>query len=633
MSDIEFLKSVESNTNNKKKMNCLRGYSTSNGNGQSKAVEIDIVTKIAEEPTVPKRKCILCVRGHVDTGKTSFVSLLSSHTTNSVNTQINQTEAGMITQQVGTQTFERENIIKFIPEQLHSKFNMDFVTIDTPGHTDFESIRRQSSQIAHIILVFVDIIKGIDEDTMEFLQENVQTREDYNKIILVLNKIDRINDYKKVGFGNLKKMLNKQSDHTRELLDRYYTNIIVQLSNYQLYAEPYYKKKQSECIAMVPISAKTGDGIPDLLLYMSNARLTLEEPTSQLGYIIDKRNDNKIGKMIVGIMKYGSIGRSNTITLNGSVFPIKHLFHFGHHDSRQQHFEPIDMVNEATAFAFTVDNAHYSLINVGDSFEPTEHELTTTINVSTYEQIETRKTRLLSNTGVFVITPSDSMIEGINSCLAKNNISMCDYAIGNIDKKDVIKFNNKYENDRNLEYNKRYKAILICLPNMTEQTDNATVIRQFFDTEVLNLIRINNIHVVIGGTIFKLVAEYNKYIEMNRREFVNKYGSFAQFTATSLPKCIFRENNPILCGVKVNSGVITIGSIITDSKGNNYGTIEGIMLDKKAIEVAKPNMEVCLKIVNGNQKLAKTQIYEFCNQESEFSSLVINDINQLHAQK
>ena len=42
------------------------------------------------------------------------------------------------------------------------KIYMDFVTIDTLGHTDFESIRRQSSQIAHIILVFVDIIKGIE---------------------------------------------------------------------------------------------------------------------------------------------------------------------------------------------------------------------------------------------------------------------------------------------------------------------------------------------------------------------------------------------------------------------------------------------------------------------------------------
>ena len=73
--------------------------------------------------------------------------------------------------------------------------------------TNFENIRKIGSSIAHITLVFVDIIKGIDKDTLDFLSDNIESLT-YDRIILVLNKIDTIYGYKQMNHANIKKILN-----------------------------------------------------------------------------------------------------------------------------------------------------------------------------------------------------------------------------------------------------------------------------------------------------------------------------------------------------------------------------------------------------------------------------------------
>ena len=613
------------NNNNSARIGAIKHNNSRGFNTTSIAPRvIEITTATIAEPSVPKRDCILCIRGHVDTGKTSFISSLSSHDTSKVGKQLNSTEAGLITQQVGTQTFLRENIIKFIPQQLQDKFNMNFVTIDTPGHTDFENIRKMGSNISHITLVFVDIVKGIDQDTLEFLQENIQVKEDYTKTIIVLNKMDRINDYKKVGFGNIKKVMNKQSEHTTDLFEKYYTKIIIQLSKYGLYGEPYHRKKQAECLAMIPISAKTGDGIPDLLLYMSNARMNLVKPDNNIGYFIDKRNDTRIGKIIVGIMKHGTILRSNAIKIGSSTIPIKHLFHFGNHDSREQHLEPIDHVDEATAFAITVDESVYNIIELGSSFEPVEHVESAVIDVDTYQEYFNRKTKLLSNLGVCVIVPSDSMIEGVHSNLTTNSIPLGYYCIGSVSKQDLFKYNNQFK-EQTTEYNDRYKVIMVCIPDLTNEIDNETLMHRTFDDEKLRFLRTENIKVIFGGTVFKLSSEFAKHLLTFQKTYVKNYAKYSSYNATTLDKCIFRANNPIICGIKINDGLLTIGSTVRDENDVDYGIIESIEHNKKPINFATIGMEVCVKIIS-DKKLIKTQQYIFCNKNHVSSEYVNADI-------
>jgi translation initiation factor 5B len=607
-----------------------RGFSTVS----IKPKEIIIEVETKKIPIVEERKCIICIRGHVDTGKTSFISLLSSHTTDEVGTQLNDAEAGSITQQVGTKTFRREDLIKFIPDLLQEKFNMDFVTIDTPGHASFENIRLIGLSISHIRLIFVDIVKGIDEDTLNYLEENILTRSDYENTIIVLNKMDKIYGFNPIGFGNLKKVLNKQTEHYNELLDNYYTNIIKQLSSRGLYGEPYHRKRQAECIPMIPISAKNGDGVPDLLLYMSNTRMKLERPINSIGYIIDKRNDSKYGKVIIGIMKYGSISSSNAIKIGSSTYPIKQLLQSGNHDSREQHFEPTEYSDEATAFAVVVDQTSYNMIEIGSSFEPISGVgiKSASIDDSAYETFVARKSKLLSDIGVYVVIPSESMIDGVHEYFTSQNIPIAGYSIGSTTKADIIKFVNKFKTYQE-EYNSRYKCIMCCLPDMVDDVDEKQLYKTIFDEEKLNILKHENFTLLFGGTIYKLANEYTKYSDKCKQEFIDKYGQYASFEAETIPKFIFRTSDPILCGITVKSGIIRIGTKVTDIKGFKYGTIDSIKLLDKDVTYANEGSEVCIKIVGGSITLDKKNKYVFKNEDKNETSLVTKDVKYIIKKK
>lgn len=610
-----------------------RMYNTVEVPSKKVIAQSDKEEKVITVETLPiARKSIICIRGHVDSGKTSFISSLASYNTEERKTSLNDQEAGGITQQVGTTTFNRETLLKFIPEKLHNKFNMDFVTVDTPGHASFENIRRIGSSISHITLVFTDITKEMSPESLEFLQSTLLTKEDYDRTFIVLNKIDRIYDYKKVGYGTLKDVLEIQSDFVKEQIESYYTRLVIQLSKYQLWGQPYYKKKDRECITMLPISAVTGDGIPDLLLYMSNVRMTLDKPTESIGYIIDKRNDQRLGKILVGIMKYGSINKSNAIQIKDSIFPIKNLHKIsGQHDSREHQFDITNSVDEAISFIMTVDTLTYDVIDLGSQFTPTDKKgiNVATIDDAVYDTYIAKKTKLLSDSGIFVVIPSESMIDGIHDLFSSKEIPINGYSVGSISKQELMKFINR--NNDQYKYGNRYKCILICMPtdSNTDDKESKVLMKQYFDEEKLVMIKNAKLNVIFSGTIYKLAEKYNKYLETCKQEFVNSYAKYSTFQATSLPKCIFKTKNPVLCGITITDGIIGLNTIVKDSNGKEYGIVQSIQHNDKDVKFATTGMEVCIKIIGGSESLDKKLEYTFSNVVHDTSNMVGADIKSL----
>ena len=584
------------------------------------------------------KKCILCIRGHVDTGKTSFVQKLASHNTSIANKDLTKSEAGGITQRAGTTTFERDHIKKFIPENLRDKFNMDFVTIDTPGHTNFENIRNIGSSIAHITLVFIDIIKGIDQDTLEFISNNIKSLT-HDRIILVLNKIDTIYGYKQMNHANIKKILNSQSKDVISQLEDYVRKISNQLSNIGLYGELYYNKKCKDCLTMVPISAHTGDGIPDLLLYLSNAKLNIYENESKsIGYIIDKVIDDRLGKIIIGILKHGQINKNSAIKIGNSYFPITNLMRtVGYTDSRECKFEHTNTVFDAISFCFKVDQKLYDLINFGDEFEPinkNESDLDLSIahiDNEVYEKQNAKKSSILSDYGVHIIIPSESMLEGIVDHFKQENIPICSYSIQTITKADLMIYGNKKKEPFN--YYNRYRIIIICLPELIDNAEHAKLLNDNFDDDKLKLIKEYNLKVIFGGTIYKLSSLFKEHIKQTQLGYISKYGPFSQFEAALIPKFIFRTDDPIICGIKMLSGALHIGSEVISSDGKKYyGKVTGIQLEKKDVEVAYSEMEVCIRLTGGTDSIIKDKPLNFKNKSeggkftNVVSKLVMEDI-------
>jgi small GTP-binding protein len=592
-----------------------------------------------------KRKCIICIRGHVDTGKTSFVDKLSSHSVKISKRSLTGSEAGGITQQVGTTTFDRDHLVQFIPENLRNKFNMDFVAIDTPGHTDFENIRRIGTSIAHICLVFVDIGKGFDDDTLAFLESNIKTTSDYDRTIIVLNKVDKTYGYVEMGqmskgHANIKRILTKQPKIVTDKINEYMNNCSIQLAKIGLYAEPYYNKKCRDCLAMIPCSAIKGDGIPDLLLYMSNAKLKLDDSidttTKPEGYILDKRVDDHMGKIIVGIMKYGEITKSHSIKIGSNIFPISNLMRtVGYSDSREHKFENTDSVPDAISFCFRVESSLYDLIELGSNFTLSTYSEKHIDDLS-YDILDAKRSAIFSDYGIHIILPSESMLEGVHEHFSQKEIPIQSYSIGRMTKPDIIKYINKKCTLSNIpDYNQRYRIIMLCLPNLIENSEKSIsqtdIISDFFEPDKIAMLNTANIKFIIGGTIYRLSSAFDEHLKQHRENMISKYGCSPNFEAEIIPEFIFRTDDPIICGIKLKSGTIIPGTeIYSSDRSKFYGKVNSIQLEKKDINVVYPDMEVCMKITGGTHPLIRGQKITFCHrindQNNQISDLVCKDI-------
>ena len=207
--------------------------------------------------------CCACL-GHVDVGKTLLLDYMRNSET---------MEASGITQQIGTTLFSKQRLEQLVGTNLAAKISIDsMLMIDTPGHECFETIRHVAIKVSDVVILIIDMIRGIEKETINVIQ---LLQKEKTPFVICLNKMDRIYGWKcaknetMLNISNVLKRLNHESD-TRRRYDEYIEKIKMELYKYDVYSELYYQNKDPEnVVSMVPISAMTGEGIPDLIMLIS----------------------------------------------------------------------------------------------------------------------------------------------------------------------------------------------------------------------------------------------------------------------------------------------------------------------------------------------------------------------------
>ena len=244
---------------------------SSQGAGAQTAVtEAPAATATADE--VPHRAPVVTIMGHVDHGKTSLLDYIRK-------TKVAAKEAGGITQHVGA--FEAKT----------SKGRIVF--IDTPGHEAFTTIRARGANVADIAIIVIAADDSLMPQTREAIAHAQAAKV---PMIVAINKIDL-----------------PQADPEKVKTD---------LTQLNLVPEEY-----GGDLVVVPVSAKTGEGVEDLLEYIS---LTAEiedlraDPKGKFsGVIIEGKVDKQAGVLATVMVQEGTLHVGDFLVVGENYGKIK----------------------------------------------------------------------------------------------------------------------------------------------------------------------------------------------------------------------------------------------------------------------------------------------------------------------
>ena len=210
---------------------------------------------------------IVVIMGHVDTGKTKLLDKIRK-------TNVQEGEAGGITQQIGATYFEQKTLVhqtKLLNET--EKFDITIpgmLIIDTPGHESFTNLRSRGSSLCDVAILVVDLMHGLEQQTIESLN---MLRKRGTPFVVALNKVDRCYAWKTCKDMPIRDALKEQPEGTVSEFRSRATDAKVQLQEQGVNSNLYWEMgdddwSNSDFIPLVPTSAITGEGVQDVLLLL-----------------------------------------------------------------------------------------------------------------------------------------------------------------------------------------------------------------------------------------------------------------------------------------------------------------------------------------------------------------------------
>ncbi|RZN37661.1 MAG: translation initiation factor IF-2 [Methanophagales archaeon ANME-1-THS] len=557
------------------------------------------------------RTPIISVLGHIDHGKTTLLDSIRG-------TAIAEKEAGRVTQHIGA-TEIPVTTIKKICEPLKGDWTgidvPGLLFIDTPGHHAFASLRKRGSALADVAVLVVDIMEGFQPQTYESL--NV-LRLLKTPFMVALNKIDRIK-----GWNSKRKPFvlnyNEQPDYARKEVDTRIYQIVGDLYDKGFSAERYDRIEDfARNVCIVPVSARTGEGIADLLLVLiglsqkffeQTLRLHLEE--AGVGTILERKEERGLGTTIDVILYDGQLHVGDTIVMGSIgegpiVTKVKALLkpRALQEIRTEQQFLRVKSVNAASGVKIIAPNIETALPGSQVRVVKEGQELESVVN-EVKSDLEEMKMET-SPEGIIIKADTLGSLEALALELKEEGMGEITKAeVGNISKRDVI--------DATTIANRYFRVILgfnvAILPDAKEAAVQA------------------GIPVFISDVIYRLIEEYEAWMknerEKEKQELMEKVTTPAKLKI--LPGCVFRQSKPAIVGIEVLAGKIKSGVELIKADGLNIGPINEIQDKGESIKRAEQGMQVAISL---KKPTVGRHIHEH---EVLFTDISEEDVNELKA--
>lgn len=524
------------------------------------------------------RQPIVTIMGHVDHGKTLLLDKIRG-------TAIAAREAGGITQAIGASIIPLSTIKSICGDLLKNvKLTIPgLLFIDTPGHAAFTNLRKRGGNLADIAIVIVDINEGLKPQTIESIEILKKYRIPF---VVAANKIDLIQGWQ--SFENKKFFLEKfdaQADNVKSLFDTKFYELVGQLYDRGFNADRFDKiDDYTKTLAVVPTSAKTGAGIPELLMILAGlAQKYLEQNLKAdvkgpgRGTILEVKEQKGIGTALDVIIYDGYIKVGDSILIAGLEHPIKTrvkaLFVPEPHAEmreKKSKFKSVKEIHAATGVRIVAPGVEDVVAGMPVAVVHGDEQ-------KLAEEIQKEVESVVIDTeelGVIIKADALGSLEALSVLLKEKNIPVRKASIGPITKKDLSDAEAVKEKDPLL-------GVILGF-NIPKPSDTAGV------------------QVFVHGVIYKLIEDFEEWKEEQKKAIqLSALDKLVKPCKIELLKgYVFRQSNPAIVGCEVLAGTLKSNTPLMNREGKSLTTAKGLQVDQKNVESAEKGKQVAVELPN-----------------------------------
>lgn len=523
------------------------------------------------------RTPIVCVMGHVDHGKTSLLDKIRG-------TAVVNKEAGAITQHIGATEVPLSTIRALCSVMGGNVVIPGLLFIDTPGHHAFTTLRSRGGALADLAVLVVDITEGFQPQTVEAIKILKQYRTPF---VLAANKIDRIQGWTPMPNAPFIKSFDNQPDYVKTAIETKTYELVGKLSDLGFSSDRYDRIRDfTRNVGIVPISAKTGEGIPDLLMVLiglaqkfleDNLRLTVTGPG--VGTVLEVKEERGLGFTIDAIIYDGVIKVGNTIVIGGKENPITTkvralLKPKPNREIRvEERFDRVQKLTAAAGVKILAPGLEDAM--AGSPLRVAREDTMEAVLRDIESELE-KAGIVTDETGIMVKADTLGSLEAIVNELKDANIKVAMAEVGDISKRDLVNAQ--------------------TLPEALDRVILGFSVQVLPDAK--DYLRSSDIRIFTNDVIYKLIEDYEKWqkaqkdlAEKKRFEEIIRPGKIRY-----LPNCTFRQSKPAVVGVQVVGGCIKPGVTLIKPDGSKVGVIKQIQERNENQSIACQGKEVAISI-------------------------------------
>ncbi len=518
----------------------------------------------------------------MDHGKTSILDKIRG-------SSIAANEAGGITQAIGASIIPIETIKKIcgpLLDALKMKFTIPgLLFIDTPGHAAFTNLRKRGGNLADIAILVIDINEGVKPQTIE----SIEILKSYKTpFVIAANKIDLIAGWQTHIESTLISSIQKQSQKVQELLEKKIYGLVGKISELGFDSDRFDRIEDfTRVIAIIPTSAKTGEGIPELLMVITGLAQKFLEGCLKCdvegyakGTIVEVKEERGLGKCIDVILYDGSLKRNDTIIIGTLTEPIvtkvKGLFEpmpLKEMRDKKSKFKSVKEVHAATGVRVSAPDIEGAIAGMP-------------IRSCSKEDIEKVKAEIRSelsevlmetdNEGVVLKADTLGSLEALSSLIREKGIPIKKASIGNITKKDLYDAEANYEKDP-------LKSVVLGF----NVADESGICKE-------------NVKIITNNVIYRLIEDLEKWQSERKKELEKRELELlvTPCKIQILKGYIFRQSNPAIFGVDVLAGTLRVATPLMKSDGKRLDKVKSIQIEQENIEKIEKGKQAAIAVDN-----------------------------------